>query len=333
MTIDHPGEATQPVPTLDETQAFRQPSRRRRVLLAVLIYIVAIVIIGLVAVWLGRSQGDATRRQQIDQLIAEQFAIGLVDLEQGRYSLAVERFEAIIHLNPEFPDAEATLVRAYVLANVQRPQIAIEPTSTPDPSPPDQLLAQAQAAFAESDWTTTINKLSALRAKDPEYESIEVDRLFYLSLRNRGMEQIAQGLMEEGLYDLSRAETFGPLDIDAIYRRDLARLYLEANSYLGVNWFQATEAFFELCQAGATVDSCFKYAEAAWEYANLLVDVDDPCQALEYYAASLEQIPNETLLPTAEHIERVCLTATAPPTFAPETETETPTPTLTPTPE
>lgn len=146
------------------------------------------------------------------------------------------------------------------------------------------------------------------------------------------MELIAQGLMEEGLYDLSRAEGFGPLDIDAIYRRDLARLYLEANSYLGVNWFQATEAFFELCQVGATADSCLKYAEAAWEYANLLVEVEDPCQALAYYAASLEHVPNETLLPTAEHIERACQTATAPPTSPPITETPTPTLTLTPTP-
>ncbi|MGD8605579.1 MAG: hypothetical protein PVF49_13510 [Anaerolineales bacterium] len=331
MTLDQPGEATQPVPTASETQAIRRPSRRRRILLAVLIYIVAMVIVGGSAIVLGQNQGESTRRQQIDQLITEQFAIGLVDLEQGRYDLAVERFEAIIRLSPEFPDAEATLVRAYVLANNQRPQIPVEPTSTPDPSPPDQLLEQAQAAFAAGDWTTTINKLSALRAKDSEFESIEVDRLFYLSLRNRGMELIAQGLMEEGLYDLSRAESFGPLDIDAIYRRDLARLYLQANSYLGVNWFQAAEAFFELCQAGATTDSCLKYAESAWEYANLLVEADDPCQALDYYAASLEQVPNETLLPTAEHIERVCQTATAPPPAPPATET--PTPPLTPTPE
>jgi hypothetical protein len=147
--------------------------------------------------------------------------------------------------------------------------------------------------------------------------------MMFIALRNRGMEQIALGLMEEGLYDLSLAERFGPLDRDATFRKTLAEQYLLANSYIGLNWFQAASLFASLCEQGATTDSCPKYAEAAWEYGDLLINAEDPCAAQEYYNGSLNAVPNSTLEPTATKAAEACLTATAPPPVPP-----TPTPTL-----
>ena len=87
-----------------------------------------------------------------------------------------------------------------------------------------------------------IELLLAVRGKDPTYRPVDVDGLMYLALRNRGMILITQGLMEEGLYDLSLAERFGPLDRDAMFRKTLAQQYLLANSYFG------TIKDFEICK-------------------------------------------------------------------------------------
>ena len=147
----------------------------------------------------------------------------------------------------------------------------------------------------------------------------------YVALRSRGMELIAQGLMEEGLYDLSLAERFGPLDRDAMFRKTLAQQYLLANSYIGLNWFKAADLFSSMCEQGATIDSCPKYSEAAWEYGNQLINAEDPCAALEYYEGSLSVWENEEHMPTATKAAELCAIATRPPPRPPE-DTETPTP-------
>jgi hypothetical protein len=149
----------------------------------------------------------------------------------------------------------------------------------------------------------------------------------YIALRNTGMEQISQGLMEEGLYNLSLAKRFGPLDRDAMFRITLAQQYLLANSYIGLNWLRASELFLPLCEQGATLDSCRKYAETAWKYGDLLWNGGEECSASEQYNAALNAWEFPDLKPTASKAEEVCATESAPPPIPTATPTATPTPT------
>jgi hypothetical protein len=174
-----------------------------------------------------------------------------------------------------------------------------------------------------------INKLLALRSKDPTYRSVDADGMMYIALRNRGMDLIAQGLMEEGLYDLSLAERFGPLDREAGYRRTLAQQYLFANSYFGLNWERAANLFETLCAQGATIDSCYKFGEAAWYYGDQLMSASDPCAAMEQYDRSLSSWEWDARFPIATEAANMCATALAPPPVSP-TPSETPTPDGTP---
>jgi tetratricopeptide (TPR) repeat protein len=304
------------------------PPKRRRFLYALLVYIVAMAIIGTLAFFQGRNINTETQTAAVSQALDEQFKLGLLDLEAGRFELARQRFEAVISYDPAYPGAEDMLVEALVNSNIPTITPTSLPTATPDPSPPDQLLATAEAAITEADWDTAIDKLLTLRAKDPSFETARVDGLMYIALRNLGMELIAQGLMEEGLYNLSLAARFGPLDRDALFRETLARQYILANSYIGLNWARAAELFGPLCEQGATLDSCPKFGDAAWRYGEQLEDADDICGAAEYYTASLDAWPNPDLEEEAEDaVEKCEESRRPPPTSTPEfTPTPSPTP-------
>lgn len=330
-----PVEAVPPAETVESSQAEpsaeeQQEQPRRRWLWVLLGYIALLLIVGGIAYIQGTRLSNTERAAQIALFNDEQYALGVADLEAGRYDLARQRFEAIIRQDPGYPGAEDRLIEALIHLDVPTLTPTPSPSATPDPSPPAQLFEQAQAALDAGDWDLAVDKLLALRAKDPDYRPVDVDGMLFTALLNRGMEMIAQGLMEEGLYELSLAEQFGPLGRDALFRQSLAEQYLLANSYMGINWAAAAELFGPLCDQGATSDSCYKFAEASWEYGDQLWSADDPCGANAQYDNSMRAYPSDLLAPTATRAARACATATAPP--PPPPVTETPTITLTPTP-
>jgi tetratricopeptide (TPR) repeat protein len=313
---------TQPADSISDVSDNGEKKSRRRWPWYILIYIAVVLLVSGAAYLRGKTLRNAVNEDRLAQYLEEQFNLGMENLSAGQYETARQRFEEILYHDPSYPQIEEKLIEVYVVLGKPTPAPTARPTSTPDPSPPDELFLQAQEALAIEDWTTVIEKLLSLRSKDPTYKAVEADGMMFLALRNRGMEQIALGLMEEGLYDLSLAERFGPLDRDAMFRKTLAEQYLLANSFIGLDWFQAASLFASLCEQGATIDSCPKYAEAAWEYGDLLWIAEDPCGAQEYYQGSLNAVPNSTLEPTATEAAEACQKATAPPP-APPTATPT----------
>ncbi len=289
---------------------------------------IAILLLGAAAAvgyFVGQSERDQAETEQVTSIVQEQFTLGLVDLEQERYDVARQRFEYIIQLDPSFPEAPERLAEA--LLGLSEPLAA--PTSppvtpTPNLSPVQDIFDQAQAAFEDGDWDLTIAHLLAMRAKDSEFRAVEADGLMYAALRNRGIRRISQDkLLEEGIYDLSLAESFALLDEDAYNWRSWAQLYLTANSFYGLNWERAA-FYFEVVYSvapGIRNDVAWKYAQSLTMYALLLASGGDPCAAEEFLDLSLEIIINEDLEPTATAVREACQTATAPPPAPPPTAT------------
>lgn len=284
----------------------------------------AVLSAGGLGYWNGSSQRAAAQRRLTVQAAQEQFDLALVDLEAGRYELARQRLEYTIRLDPSFPGAAERLAEA--LLALAPPLATATPAAspTPDLAPAAEIFDRALAAFGERDWTLTIDTLLALRAKNPAYRAVDVDGMLYAALRNRGVERILAGDLEEGMYDLSLAERFGPLDRDAASWRVSAGYYLVANSYFGVNWAQAAAYFYEVCLADIW-DSCFKLGVSAQKYGDQLLQGGDFCTAMEQYDASLSAWPNGTLVPTATEAALECENSRRPPP-PPATETPTPTP-------
>jgi tetratricopeptide (TPR) repeat protein len=338
---------TQPSPAVDDTQPVQtRPARKtskasRLWLLAIPISIVFILII---SVTTGYMQGMRTREVTSSETLAsaleEQMNQGIEDLNAGKYELARQRFEYVLGVDPNYPGASELLAQALSALNeptsTPSPEASPTPTETPDLGSYDGIYQSAQSAFAREDWTTALDLLLILRGKDPSFRLDEVNALMASSLRNRGMAKLFQTQLEQGVYDLTLAERFGPLDNQAISWRNSAQFYIFANSFFGLDPKLATEYFGQICQANIW-GACRKYGVSSIEYAGRLVAAGegDVCLISNLYGEGFTHAIDNAAAPTATKIARLCMTATAPtptgtitltPTF--ELFTATPTSTL-----
>ena len=331
------GSETQPVapaPSPGETQPTESavtagPSLLSRLRWPLLLLLVALVLGGISGYMVGTRQREANQAEAVAERAREQFDLGVEDLQAGRFELARQRFEYVIRLDPTYPGAPERLAEALVALRAGASTPAPLATPTPNLAPVEELFTQALAALNQEEWTTAIDLLIGLRAKDSTFRAVEVDGMFYNAFRNRGVQRIAeQGLLEEGIYDMSRAERFAPLDRDADNWRSWAELYLQADSYMGLNWAKAAQYFAEVFAVAPYLrgDAYIKYATASQEYGEQLVAAGDPCGAQAQFEVSLNAWLNATLFPTATQAAVLCEQSLYVPPPA-----ETPTPTETPT--
>jgi tetratricopeptide (TPR) repeat protein len=328
---------TQELGSIDQSEAESPPRNRlkKRFFLGIFLLIFLTIVLSAAGGYLvGNVQGERNRTDAIQKVTDEQFQLALEDIEAGRYENARQRLEYISRLDPSYPGVAEKLAEALLFLNAPTATAVIMSTPTPNLSPVIDLFDQAVAAINEEDWSLAIEVLLLLRVKDSSFRPIEVDGLMFNSLRNRGVQRISQeGRLEEGIYDLSRAELFGPLDRDADSWRSWAELYLLANSYMGLDWAKASLYFSQLYAIAPYLknDTYLKYAISAQAYGDQLFTDKDPCAAQAQYEQSLLAWENPELFPTATKAAKACLTATAPAPAPPPTTEETPTPEETPT--
>lgn len=343
MSETDSGSETQPIapaPPPGDTQptepaAIAGSSLLRRLRWPLLMLLAALMLGGISGYLVGTRQREAAQHQAVAERAEEQFNLGVEDLQAGRFELARQRFEYVIRLEPMYPGAPERLAEALVALGAG--VATAEPIATPTPNlaPVEDLFTQALAALEQQDWTTAIDLLIGLRAKDGTYRAVEVDGMFYNAFRNRGVQRISEeGLLEEGIYDMSRAERFAPLDRDADNWRSWSELYLQADSFMGLNWAKAAQYFAEVFAVAPYLrgDAYVKYATASQEYGEQLLAADDPCGAEEQFEISLGAWLNPTLFPTATEAWHQCEDSQRQPASdTPTPEGSAPTPTETPT--
>jgi tetratricopeptide (TPR) repeat protein len=233
-----------------------------------------------------RAQADLESQQ-----LSDQFARALVDIQFGKYNAAQQRLEYILKINPSFPGAMEKLTEVMVLSNIPTPTPVVSPTPEliVDDTNYEALLAQAKQLVAAGQWQNALTVLDTLRAKDSSFHTVEVDGMYYFSLRNWGIELIQGGNLEGGIYELALAERFGPLDSVAHILRDNARFYINAASFWELDWKLAAEYFGQLNGSGiwdGTMTATERYRIAAMSYGDQLYAEEQFCEAYEQYLAS-----------------------------------------------
>jgi tetratricopeptide (TPR) repeat protein len=265
---------------------------------------------------------------EVVKSLQEQYVLGVQDMEAGRYDLARQRFEHVLEHDPAFPGAAEKLVQVMQVLNATATPTAIPPTATatptPDLRPVQDLFSQAQTDYAQANWTGVIDVLLALRKADATYHVVEVDSLLYRSLRNRGLQKIREEAnLEGGMYDLSLAERFSPLDAEAENWRNLARLYVIGSSFWEVYPEQAVFYFSQVASAAPGLRDASgwtasgRYWASLVQYGDWLGAQGNWCDAQEKYDAALSMRVDEAVNQKAADAQIKC---------TPPTETLSPSP-------
>jgi tetratricopeptide (TPR) repeat protein len=309
--------------------------------------LLAIVLLGTMSAvggYSGLLSGQAERRALAEAAavmdLAEQVNLGLEDLQSGRFDVARQRFEFVLNQDPNFPGAADGLVQALQVLNATATPTPppATPTLTPtrDLRPVEELLAQALAQMNNSDWAGVIDTLNGLRKEDPDYQVTRVDGYLYIALRYRGIDKILnQSNLEGGIYDLSLAEQFGPLDSDALGTRNLARLYIIGSSFWEALPEQAVFYFSQVAAAAPYLRDASgwtareRYRLSLVQYGDQLAASENWCDAQIQYETALSMQADPAIGEKAEEAALMCAPPTETPTLT-ETATLTPTLTLTP---
>ena len=281
---------------------------------------------------------DWERTQAAGQILSlsEQYALGLQDIQNGRYDLAQQRFEYILARDASFPGISEQLAHVIQIQSATATPTAVPATHTPTPTrdlrPVDALFSNIQTLFAQSDWEGSVNAIIALRQVDSLFHVAEVDGFLYRALRNRGLRKIQEeGNLEGGIYDLTLAERIGPLDGEAITQRDLARFYMMGSSFWEVYPEQAVYYFGLVASASPSMHdatgwtAAARYRAALIQYADQLAGGGDWCNAQLQYELALSYSGEADLQSTLEYAAYQC----NPPTDTPIPVTESPAATLT----
>ena len=306
----------------------------------ILIGLFLVLIAGGAGWYFGSQEGQKLRNQEQDKAISEiaktQFELGVRELEEGRYENARKRFEYVIQIDPDFPGAQEKLTEVLIAQSIVITPTPIPlPTITPTPDfrGEQELLDQAWQYILAEDWDNAIFTLDLLRDRNLQFHPVEVDGMYYISLRNRGVRRILQeGSLEPGMYDLSLSERFAPLDNDADGYRVWARFYLTGASFWGVDWPQVVSIFGQLYpsfpnlhdSSGMTAQERYRVGLLKWGDALFLQE--EYCLAQEKYELAFAFFVDESVSPAATAIYEACERSKEP------EETPTPEITITPSP-
>lgn len=361
-TVAIPVDSTPPTPPNPPEALHENPRPSRLWRWAIPVALLGLVAIAALSAVAGYASGIDRRTSheatQVANAVAEQFNLGVQDLEAKRFELARQRFEYVIQLDPAYPGVTDKLSLVLLELNTTAtPTTVPTPTLTPtvDLRSAEELYSQAQVLLADGKWTEAIDTLLRLRKNEPNYQAIKVDSMLFVALRNRGIDRILKdGDLEGGTYDLAVAERFGPLDVEADNMRTWADLYATGASYWGLDWPKVLEYFSQIIQLApnlrdsTNMTATERYRVASIRYGDFLASNGDWCSALEQYQAAFEMGSDPSVEPTASWVGNKCEedqkedkggdeepTETPPTegTPSPETPTEPPPTEETPTPE
>ncbi len=318
---------TQPMAVKSDTQPRPSaPMKKNFPRWLVALCVIVVIAIGVLA---GYSSGMGQRYAAQSTVVAgqldEQFQLGQQAVEAGNYELAKQYFDFVLRTDSNFPG----IVAAYsdlMLRMQASPTPVFSPTPLVSPTPDlrgvEEIYNTALQLLNASDWNGAITNLDSLRKSNPTYRTAEVDGMYYVALRQRGVEKITTACQDVnlagGIYDLTLAEHFvgaGNLDSVAESLRTYARLYIIGASFWDQDWLQA-QSFFAQVMTGypnMSDSSCKsatrRWIEATFKIADQELLYGNPCHAEDQYAFVFTSVYDPyfaTVYPTATQAANQC---------------------------
>jgi len=292
-------ENTQPQKTAapDDTQPItpikKSPSRWRSILIGILGLLLLVGIGGYGGYASGIADRQSAESEVTSKQLNEQYTLALDDITAGRFEMATQRLEYIIKKDPNFPGAQEKLTEVLVLSTIPTNTPVPTATSTPDFSGAESAYLRAQQLIQAQDWPNALGALDTIRKLDPTYKTAQVDGMYYYALRNHGYNLIVKdGNLEGGIYYLTLAERFGPLDNTANGLREGARAYITGASFWELDWKQAVDIFSQVGVGwpslwDGTLTASQRYYQASMRYGDELFVQEEYCGAYQQYTNAM----------------------------------------------
>ncbi len=283
-------ESAQPVePALDDTQPIKpikKPSRWRSFFIGLLGFLVLVGLGGYGGYAKGINDRTTVEETVVSKQLMEQYQLALVDFQFGRYEIAKQRLEYIIAKNPSFPGVKEKLTEVLVMSVIPTSTQVPTVTLTPDSSGAENAYLRALQLSNAQDWQNALSALDIIRKIDPNYKTAQVDGMYYFALRNLGHDLILkQGNLEGGIYNLTLAERFGPLDNTSVQLREGARMYIIGASFWELDWQQVVNYFSQVSpniwDGDMTAEKRLDFG--LMRYGDQLFDDKDYCGAYDQY--------------------------------------------------
>lgn len=276
----------------------RKPKPLRMV---ILLGIGGLILAAVISAFAGYRSGLSSRTRaqetQVASSLQQQYDLAVQEIQEKNYERAHQRLEYIIQINPSFPGVTEKLAEVIMQMNITPtpiPSPTPEMTPTPDLRGAEELYSQAQQYLYNSDWTKAIDTALTLRKNNIDYQPVLVDDLIYTALLNRGKDKILKLRdLEGGIYDLTLAERFGPLDAESKSYLTFSRLYITGASFWELDWGQAVYYFAQVAPSlpNLTDNSGWsateRYRLALINYGGVLANQKQWCQAAEQYATAI----------------------------------------------
>ena len=300
--------------------------------------LIVLIVIGMLGGYAsGMGKRYAAQSTQVNAQYLEQYQLGVQAVNEGQYDVAKQHFEFIIQNYPDFPGVKSAYTDL-LLHMMITPTVVPSPTPTITPTPDtrsiDQvftdvtgLLSASSNNLCSRNWDDIITKLDTLRKDDITYHAAEVDGMYYMALRNRGVCKIYPQSyepnascttlninLEGGIYDLTQAEKFGPLDATASSLRTWARTYITGSSFWDQDWTQAINYFGQVManypnlMDSTCTSATERFRQATLGYAQQLLDRSDWCGAENQFQAlfAINSPKNATAYPTGTEVNLIC---------------------------
>ncbi|RPJ00649.1 MAG: hypothetical protein EHM39_04535 [Chloroflexi bacterium] len=240
----------------------------------------------------GLATNDVKITQTLATGIAEQYALGVADLQQGHAEMAVDRFAWIVETVQ--PPAQYARDSAQLLAtsraigsytptaqptDTPAPQASETPTLSPSPEPtlsitptvnalkdPAYLYQQAVTAMSLFRYEEAIEWLDALRSLAPNYRAVEAQAMLLEALTEQGeiylygRNEDGEDMLARGVLLIYRADELGPVEPSTLMGQAIfVESYINARSYVAGGYFAAALPILE--------DLCAMNCE--WGYPNI----------------------------------------------------------------
>ncbi len=288
------------------------------VLLGILLMLGVVILGGVVGYNSAISARQAEYNRKAKMAAAEQYTLALSDIEQGQYANAKTRLDYVIGIDQNYPGAQEVYQEVIMLLYPTASPTPMmtstpAPTATPDTRGEEEMFQSIQQAMYNQQWESAIDQMDALRDKNLEYRGLEVDGMYYIALRNYGIQLINSGYLESGIYKITLAESFGPIDSNASSQRDAARSYLAGAGFWEINWSKALEYYANaaavspnMMDQATRLTANQRYGEASFEVGNEYVEAEDYCGALPYYQQGLQVVSDDNVAMTATAVYNLC---------------------------